>query len=64
MLPIFSNTDYGKDEDTSKGMVRRNTALTAELNSHATKVKDLLDEGNRYTPRKVLEMNLASENKI
>lgn len=38
MLSIFNNSDYGKDEDTSKGMLRRTHALLAELQSHATKV--------------------------
>ena len=38
MLPIFSNSEFGKDEDTSKGMLRRHEALTIELQAHATKV--------------------------
>ena len=38
MSPIFNNEDYGKDEDTSKGMLRRTQALTIELQGRATKV--------------------------
>ena len=38
MLPIFGSEEYGKDEDTSKGMLRRHEALSVELEKFGDKV--------------------------
>ncbi|XP_063685310.1 spectrin alpha chain-like isoform X2 [Bolinopsis microptera] len=64
MSPIFNNEDYGKDEDTSKGMLRRTQALTIELQGRATKVKDLIDEGNRCKQRNIILGNGKKKPKV